>query len=124
MTSSLGGLWLQLSGRFAAEQVRQAARQILPWQCLEPSAEGNGNASRLFTDDQQDGVGLLAQAQGRAVPHAEMRHRILWRLSEWQLASGRTDAPVADDDGAVVQGAARAEQIADQSGADLGVDPF
>src|SRR5262249_41383020 len=69
---------------------------------FEASFHGEGDASRLLRDHEDDGIRLLAESEGRAMPgaHGTPELRI---ARQGQEASRGGHAPGADEDGAVVE---------------------
>ena len=85
-----------------------------------PAARDRDRAG-LFRNDEHDGVGLLGQAERRAMARAEarMRQRL---FGERQKASRRLDAALAHDHRAVVQGRRGREEREQQLLREIGVE--
>ena len=87
----------------------------------QPAAVGDGDAARFFADDDGHGVGLLGDAEGRAVAQTQ-RARDVVVVADGEDAAGGLDAVVGDDHGAVVQGRVLEEDVLDEARVDAGVD--
>src|SRR5262245_49484118 len=75
---------------------------VVVLRALEAPLHGEGDAARLLRDHEDDGIRLLAESEGRAVPgaHGTPELRIARQGKE---ASRGGHAPGADEDGAVVE---------------------
>jgi hypothetical protein len=88
----------------------------------EFSESGHGNTARFFGNHQRQTVGLLGDADGRAVARAEAgRHRRI--DGQRQKAVGGRDPVLLHDHRAIVQGAARMKDGQQQVARQLGVQP-
>ena len=69
---------------------------------LEHTADGNRNRARLLGNDHGNRIGVFADADARAVAHAEIPAQIDV-CGHRQHASGARDAPVLHDNGSVMK---------------------
>ena len=80
-----------------------------------------GNLPRFLADDDGHGVGLLGDAESRAVAQAK-RARDVIAVADGEDAARGLDAVVGDNHGAVVQGRVLEEDVLDEARVDAGVD--
>src|SRR5207245_10903528 len=118
-------------GRLAAERERldpapkkrreDAAEPLFVQRAEDPSAGRDRDGLRLLRHHHDDRVGLRADRESRAVPHAVAVRAPVRVLFEWKKARRREDLAPADDHRSVVQRRARHEDRCEQLRGELAV---
>ena len=88
---------------------------------VQLSTVGVGDASRLLTHYDGDGIGGLGNALCRAMAQAQVARNVSIMRNR-QDAACTHDLTACNDQGAIVQGAILKENILDQARVDVGVD--
>src|SRR5215467_14282837 len=90
---------------------------------LEAPLHGEGDPARLLRHHEDDGVRLLAEPEGRAMPrpHGAPELRVARQRQE---AARCGHAPGADEDGPVVQRRVREEEALQEIGRDEGIEGY
>src|SRR5262249_2930271 len=104
------GLLGERGRRLEREELGETVTEgVVVLRAFEASFHGEGDASRLLRDHEDDGIRLLAESEGRAMPgaHGPSELRIARQGEE---ASRGGHAPGADEDGAVVERGIREEE--------------
>ena len=87
---------------------------------LEHAGDRHRDRARLLGDDDDDGIGDLADADARAMARAEVAADIVV-LRQRQDAARRRNAVIADDDRAVMERRLGEKQVAQQLRGDAGI---
>ena len=111
------------AGGLAPVEVQVALQDLLQHAGFDVAPQvaalGDGDAARLFGDNDHDGVGDLAKTDGRPVARAVGFGDLALRDREDAL--GRHHAVAFDHGGAVVQGGVLKEDVFQQRGGHFGV---
>jgi len=106
----------------ASEQLKEELAEDVGLELADEfAAFSDADVAGFFGDDDDDGVGFLAHADGGAVSAAEFLLEFA-AFREGELDAGVSDATVADDDTQVVQRGIGPEDGVEQARGEVGVD--